>query len=178
MPTTKPRIAITLNQHTYETIRRLAELNGEPMSRIVAELIEAVRDPLMRTVALLEAAREAPQQVKDGLRGTFEAMERDLYGAAGYAQGQVDWLIEELKPKKGRKGAEKPQRGAAVPTRAAGAGAGSAADEEDSFEAYNNARMRKSNPHVVTRGSGLPTGRKIKDLAAPPRKGKKGVRRG
>lgn len=97
----KPRIAIYLRPHVYETIKRFSELNGQPMSRIVADLVEAVADPLMRTVALLEAAAAAPKEVKDGLRNTVENIERDLYGAVGYTTSQIDWLTDAYGKKGG-----------------------------------------------------------------------------
>lgn len=151
MPTAKPRIAITLPPHTYEVIRRLAELNGQPMSRIVSELVEAVAEPLMRTVAFLEAAAAAPKEVKDGLRGTVEAMERELYGAAGYSLGQMDWLMQEM------------QKG--------GGGRGGSASAHPSPGAVPN-------PPTVTRGSGITDAKKIKGLAKGGKSGKKGARRG
>lgn len=154
----KPRIAIYLKPHVYETIKRLSELNGEPMSRIVAELIEAVGDPLMRTVALLEAAAAAPKQIKDGLRGSLESMERELYGVAGYTMGQVDWLINEM-------GREAPGPGSTDAAAAGGRGGGGA------VSAVAEAKL---NPHVVTRGSGSTTTKKIKDLRKP----KKGAKHG
>lgn len=138
MPTAKPRIAITLPPHTHEVIRRLAELNGQPMSKIVAELVEAVSEPLTRTVALLEAAAAAPKQIKDGLRGTVQAMERELYGAAGYTLGQMDWLINEMGKGVSGGGGESARAHSTTPPDAPS----------------RKAAKAKPNPHVVTRGSG------------------------
>ena len=159
MPTAKPRIAITLAPHTHEVIKRLSELNGEPMSKIVAELVEAVAEPLMRTVALLEAAAVAPKQIKDGLRGTVQAMERELYGAAGYTLGQMDWLINEMGKEAPRAGATepatgRPARGAAVASKA------------------------KSNPHTVIRGSGQGKSLKSKETGGSEKRAKKGPKNG
>ena len=96
MPTKEPRIAITLNPHTREVFVRLAQLQGVPVSRVVAEMLESVSEPMRRTVALLEAAQEAPKQVRDGLRATAEAVEREMYGAAGYGLAQMDWLMDQM----------------------------------------------------------------------------------
>ena len=158
MPTAKPRIAITLPPHTHEVIRRLSELNGEPMSRIVSELVEAVSDPLMRTVALLEAASAAPKEIKDGLRGTVQQMERDLYGAAGYTLGQMDWLINEM---------GKCDTGAATEpatARAGGAVFGRGRGEAD--------------PHNVIRGSGQRKSMKDKGSGISGKGAKKGGKNG
>ena len=139
----KPRIAIYLKPHVYETIKRLSELNGGSMSRIVAELVEAVADPLMRTVALLEAAASAPKEIKDGLRGTVEAIERELYGTVGYSTSQIDWLTEQFGKKGG--GEKAGARAAASPPPA------------------------PSNPHYVIRGSGS-TKRPLKTTPPKARK--------
>jgi hypothetical protein len=154
----KPRIAIYLQPHVYETINRLSELNGEPMSRIVAELVEAVSEPLIRTVALLEAAASAPQQVKDGLRGTLQQMERELYGAAGYSIGQMDWLIDEMG--KGDTGAATEPATA----RAGGALFGRGRGEAD--------------PHTVIRGSGLDKPLISKGTGGSGKRAKKGPKNG
>lgn len=141
MPTKQPRIAITLNEHTREVFVRLAELQGIPVSRVVAELLESVVEPMRRTVALLEAAAEAPKQVRAGLKASAEAVERDLYGVMGYTLGQMDWLMDEMK----------------------GGGAGGAAPADTPApasaprkKASKTAKAKRPNPHVVTRGSGTP----------------------
>jgi hypothetical protein len=121
------------------------------MSSIVSELLESVHEPLMRTVAFLEAAADAPKQVKDGLRQSFEAVERDLYGQAGYTVAQMDWLTEQMaKGAKGSAHAGTAQDGAAGAVDDAGFNYGPDADQ---MEAISNARMRP-NPRNVIRGSG------------------------
>lgn len=138
MATDKPRITITLNPHVYATLKRMSELGGQPMSSIISELLDSVHEPFMRTVALLDAAAQAPKQVKDGLRQSFEAVERDLYGVVGYSVAQMDWLTEQL---------GKPPEGVAERQGASPAAAPSGGKSGVS---------RKPNPHVVTRGSGTP----------------------
>ncbi len=159
MPTAKPRIAITLPPHTHEVIRRLAELNGQPMSKIVSELVEAVAEPLMRTVALLEAAAAAPKQIRDGLRGTVQQMERELYGAAGYTLGQMDWLINEM-------GKEAPGAGATEPATARPAPGVLASGKV------------KANPHIVIRGSGRDNSLISRGSGVSGKRAKKGGKNG
>ena len=80
MPTSKPRIAITLEPRVYETVERLAQLQGKSRGSVVAELVSSIHEPLMRTVALLDAAMQAPEDVKRGLRGVVEGVESQLVG--------------------------------------------------------------------------------------------------
>lgn len=147
MATDKPRITITLNPHVYATLKRMSELGKQPMSSVISELLDSVHEPFMRTVALLDAASQAPKQVKDGLRQSFEAVERELYGAVGYTVAQMDWLTELL----GKPPAGDAERQGASPAPAAPAGGTSAASSRQT-----KGRSRKVNPHVVTRGSGSP----------------------
>lgn len=96
MPTKKPRLILTLEPYLYRTLSRLAELQGAPKARFVAELLENIHPPLMRTVALLEAARDAPSHVKRGLVRVLEGVEVDLTAAAGDGLGQLDWLLKTV----------------------------------------------------------------------------------
>jgi hypothetical protein len=93
MPTAKPRIAVTLNQHTFEVIARMAELQGCSRGSVVSEMMDAVAPALTRTVALLEAAADAPQQVRDGLRSVVEATHNDLVEVSGDTLRQMDFLL-------------------------------------------------------------------------------------
>lgn len=137
MATDKPRITITLNPHVYATLKRMSELGGQPMSTIISELLDSVHEPFMRTVALLDAAAQAPKQVKDGLRQSFEVVEREMYGAIGYTVAQMDWLTDQLGKPSAVDAAATP-RGGGVAS-AAGGKSGAA---------------RKVNPRNVIRGSG------------------------
>lgn len=132
------------------------------MSRIVAELVEAVSESLMRTVALLEAAAAAPKQIKDGLRGTVQAMERELYGAAGYTLGQMDWLINEM----GKQPAEGGERQAGRPA------------SPPSEGGVSGKARSKSNPHTVIRGSGQAKPLKSKETGVSGKRAKKGGKNG
>jgi len=96
MPTVKPRVTITLEQSTHDVIDRLATLQGRTRGVVIAELLDEVVPALSRTVALLEAAAAAPQQVKAGLRAVVEGVHRDLVAASGDGIGQMDMLLGAL----------------------------------------------------------------------------------
>jgi len=148
MATDKPRITITLNPHVYATLKRMSELGGQPMSSIISELLDSVHDPFMRTVALLDAAAQAPKQIRDGLRQSFEAVEREIYGTVGYTVAQMDWLIDQLgKPPAGGVGSTPEGGGPTAPGGKSGV-------------------SRKANPHIVIRGSGS----SVDNSERPPKK--------
>lgn len=97
MPTRKPRVVVTLNPYVHGTIARLAELQGRSRGAVISDLLEGVHPPLMRTVALLDAARNAPRKVVDDLRDTLEGMEREMVGAAGSGLENMEWLSAEYR---------------------------------------------------------------------------------
>lgn len=96
MPTLKPRVQVTLEPETHAVIERLAELQGRTRGAVIADLLESVSPSLTRTVALLEAAAEAPEQVKKGLRKAVEAAHHDIAELAGDASRQLDVFFDSL----------------------------------------------------------------------------------
>lgn len=88
MPTLKPRIAVTLEPRVHNVIERLADLRGISRGALVSELLDAVYEPMTRTVAFLEAAQDAPNDIKRNLRAVAEQAHEGLLRAAG--QGSVD----------------------------------------------------------------------------------------
>jgi len=97
MPTIKPRVAVTLEPSTHEVIARMAQLQDRTRGAVIAELLDAVAPSLARTVALLEAAQEAPEQVKKGLLGVLDDMHDELLGVTGRANTQVDSIVSAMR---------------------------------------------------------------------------------
>jgi hypothetical protein len=94
MPTSKPRIAVTLPQETFDVLARLAELQNRSRGSIVADLLVEITPPLSRTVALLEAAFSAPAEVRQGLRSVVEGVHDQFVAAAGDGINQLDMLLD------------------------------------------------------------------------------------
>ena len=74
------RLTISMDERFYDVVSRMAELQGRSMSAVLNDFHMSMYEPLMRTVALIDAANQAPEQVKQGLRETAERLERDLAG--------------------------------------------------------------------------------------------------
>lgn len=87
---------MTMDPHVYETISRYAELQGRSRGFVCAEIIESIHPPLMRTVALLEAALEAPRHVKSELRNAMELFERQMSGQYAQTLDQADFLLDQV----------------------------------------------------------------------------------
>lgn len=92
MPTLKPRVQVTLEPETHEIIDRFARLQKRTRGSIISELLDSIAPPLARTVALLEAAQEAPKSVKQGLRSVVEGLHVDLVAATGQASVALEQL--------------------------------------------------------------------------------------
>jgi hypothetical protein len=96
MPTLKPRVQVTLEPQTHAVIERLAELQGRTRGAVIADLLDSITPVMARTVALLEAAASAPQQVKDGLRSVVQGVHDELVAKGGASTAQMDMLLESL----------------------------------------------------------------------------------
>lgn len=96
MPTLKPRIAVTLDQQTFDVIARMAVLQGCSRGSIVSDLLQSVSPVLGRTVALLEAAANAPREIQDGLREVVETAHDDLVIISGDATKQLNLMLTAL----------------------------------------------------------------------------------
>jgi hypothetical protein len=96
MPTIKPRVQVTLEDQTHEVISRLAALQGRSRGSVIAELLDSVAPALGRTVSLLEAAIEAPRDVKKGLRQMVEGLHDEFLAISGESSKQLDMVLDQL----------------------------------------------------------------------------------
>lgn len=96
MPTLKPRVQVTLEPQTHAVIERLALLQGRTRGSVIAEFLDSIAPSLTRTVALIEAAMEAPNDVKRGLRAMVEGVHQELVDVSGDASAQLDMLLGQL----------------------------------------------------------------------------------
>jgi len=96
MPTTKPRITITLEPHAHEVLSRLSAAGGDSMSAIVAQFVDMALPSLERVVVVLERARSAPQEARAGLAAAVERAERAVMPALLAAVDQADLFLSEV----------------------------------------------------------------------------------
>lgn len=96
MATTKPRLTITLEPHTHAVISELAELQGRPRARVIAELIESTVPILERTCYVLALAKRASSGVSDDFKASLEHSEAKIKQMMDDAMGQMDMLATDL----------------------------------------------------------------------------------
>ena len=90
MPTSKPRVTVTLDPETYRVLHRWARLQKRSIGKVVSELLDSVIEPLDRAADLMEAAANAPDEVKRGMVEAMVSVESDVLGAYSVIQGAYD----------------------------------------------------------------------------------------
>lgn len=96
MATDKPRITITLETDQYAVLRRMADLQGGSMSRIVSDLLSEIVPVLNSVCDSLELAKKAHADVRANLRRVAEDAQSDLEPIAKMFSDQFDMFASEL----------------------------------------------------------------------------------
>lgn len=93
MPTLKPRITITLSEHQHAVLSRMSALGKDSMSTIVVDMLDTMLPVLERVVVALQAAADAPIELRNGMVESFEKAEKEVSGYMAAAMGQLDLLV-------------------------------------------------------------------------------------
>ena len=93
MPTTNPRIALTLPQHRYDLLKRLADLQGVSMASIVSEILETAEPVFERMCVAMEAVKAAPKELHAGLLSSFLEAESKVMPFLEQAAAQSDLFL-------------------------------------------------------------------------------------
>lgn len=96
MATTKPRVTITLEPHVAETFRVFAEAQGTRSSKVISELLTEVEPSIRKTLAILLAAKDAPKEVLNDLRKSFDDVAKGVEALADNAYSQLDDVESQL----------------------------------------------------------------------------------
>ena len=143
MPTSNPRINVTLSMSLDLLVMRLATMQRTSKSQVLRELLEAAEPALQRAVALMEAADRATANVHEGLaRSLSEAQdlaEAQLAGHIERIDSMTSDLVAQAEGVRGR--------------RAVGV-----ADAQRPLPPPPAAPKRASTPRPVTRGVGMKKG--------------------
>lgn len=99
MPAKSPRISITLDDVDYETLKRLAALQGVPMSRIIREFVRETGPILASLADTLEAAQKAEATAAIRFRQAAQQAEEDLRPLADMIRNQFDLFADEIQGK-------------------------------------------------------------------------------
>lgn len=95
MPTTKPRITITLTDRQHALLQAMAGFQGSSMSSIVVGLLDTAVPVMERIVTVMRAAASAPQEMLDGLKESMERAEATVLDQMQEHIGQLDIFVQE-----------------------------------------------------------------------------------
>lgn len=96
MPTSKPRITITLNNRQHELLEAMSKVQKVSMSSIVVDLLDTAMPVLERVLEMLDAASKAPKAALDELKRSLDVAEGEVMSLQAAALGQLDLLIAEV----------------------------------------------------------------------------------
>jgi predicted DNA-binding protein len=95
MPTEKPRLSVMLEPQTYETLTRLARVQGRSAGAIIREVLEGVEAPLQRVAALLEAVEAQRESVDEAGKQALEEFHKDAAQAEADARKLLTGLLSQ-----------------------------------------------------------------------------------
>jgi uncharacterized protein (DUF1778 family) len=99
LPTTKPRISITLDASDLAVIDRFASAAGKPRASFIAEILSSAVPQFARAAEIMELAREAPAGV---VRGVVDDLDRATTDLLGVLAESVDGAEEVIQKAAGR----------------------------------------------------------------------------
>nr|CRY96552.1 hypothetical protein [uncultured prokaryote] len=90
MPTSNPRITITLEPSQSARLKRLSELSGNSQASFISELIGSSMPVVDRLIRLMEAANEVRSGLTDDLVADMEASQARVEAQLGLALDDFD----------------------------------------------------------------------------------------
>lgn len=145
MPTIKPRIKLTLEQPRYDLLKRLAALQGVSMASLVTDMLDEFYPVMERVCVVLEAAQQAQETSKQGLREAVAQAEAQLIPLAKATLSQFDLFMDKV---------EGSFQGGGGDDVGVAARAAAPASPPSPSSAPRKRSAAGANPRVVTRGSG------------------------
>lgn len=118
MPTSNPRVNVTLSPSLHRLVSDLARMQRMSKAQVLREMLEASEPVLQQVAAMMKAAEDmshaAKAKVADDLGAALKSVEKKADKAMQLAAGITSDLVAQAEAIKGRRPA---RRGAAVPTR-------------------------------------------------------------
>lgn len=109
MPSTKPRVNLTLEPEAFATLTRLSKAAKLPRARLLADLLEEALPLMERSAAMLEQAATLSAEARDQLRAKVDQLDTQATAGAGQvfdAIAQAESVIREARA--GRRGPSTP----------------------------------------------------------------------
>ena len=107
MPTTNPRVNVTLSPSLDSLVARLASIERVSKSMVLRELLEAAQPALASAVAMMEAAKgasvEARKRIARDMQTTIDAANGVNYLAQSVAANSTRDIVAEAEAIRGRR---------------------------------------------------------------------------
>ena len=120
MPTTKPRIFVTLEPDLADAIRRIGLGSKMSQSAFIAQMLEGQRDALLSLADAMDKARAIQGPISGALSAVLGRSESDLDSMSDEAMSKLDELHLVLDQAIENQGAEPPARSSEGGRRAGG----------------------------------------------------------
>jgi len=91
------RIHLSVTNEVYDTVARLAELNEQPISACLAEMLEAILPGMKQTLALLEKAHQLDTQARKDLASALSSYETRQRQAVEQLQEDISNEVKQHK---------------------------------------------------------------------------------
>lgn len=95
MATKVHRITVNLALEVYGPLKDLSELSGKSMSFLVSDLMGGIIPQLSRTIEVMKAAKDAPEEIRQKLIEQYEESEQKMLEAQSIVEDQFD-LFEAM----------------------------------------------------------------------------------
>ena len=93
MATAKPRITVTLDQHTYDVLKVISECGGQPMSAFVSEMLDSARPTLERMAATFQKIKQAQDAERSRFLESVDEAQAALEPVVMHTLGQFDLFL-------------------------------------------------------------------------------------
>jgi hypothetical protein len=107
MPTTNPRVNVTLSPSLDALVARMARLQEVSKSQVLRELLEAAEPALQRAATFIEAASRARAEVLGGIGQSLEqaqdSLERNMHRELSKLDAMTADLVDQAEAVKGRR---------------------------------------------------------------------------
>lgn len=93
MATAKPRITVTLDQHTYDVLKVITDCGGQPMSAFVSEMLDSARPTLERMAATFQKIKQAQDAERSRFLESVDEAQAALEPVVMHTLGQFDLFL-------------------------------------------------------------------------------------
>jgi uncharacterized protein (DUF1778 family) len=96
MPTSNPRINVTVSPSLDALVQRLAAAQRVSKSQVLRELLEAAEPALQRAATMMEAAKKASQQMKGEVLRSLDRAQGQAEAELARAMARMDSVSQDL----------------------------------------------------------------------------------